>query len=259
MSTSKLVSLAAAALILPCLLPGPCAAKKSEAQSRQAPTEAKPSPGTALPLTPPTTGPITVESVFERLSEFDAKMTSLALSFRQTVRLEEGGAPQSKQGTLVFLKPKRLRLEYLRPEPQTVVSDGRTFWVWRKWINQVIESSFDDWRKNDPALEGLLNFGDYASLLRRYDVAVGHAAAAGADGHRVFRLDLRPKAKDAAFVLALTMSTRDYFPYEARLTAAGAVVESVFADVRFNPDLSRSVFDFTPPKDADVFRYPTGH
>ncbi|MBI5881903.1 MAG: outer membrane lipoprotein carrier protein LolA [Elusimicrobia bacterium] len=253
--------LASAVLIAASVLPCPGWAKKPSPPAPAVGTETsapRPSPGTAMPLLPPTTAPITVESVFERLAEFDAKMTSLALSFRQSVRLEEGGAPQTKEGSLVFLKPKRLRLEYLRPEPQTVVSDGRTFWVWRKWINQVIESSFEDWRRNDPALEGLLNFGNYASLLKRYDVSVASVSARGADGHRSFRLDLRPKAKDAGFVLSLTLSTKDYFPYDARLTASGAVVESAFTDVRFNPDLSRSLFDFTPPKDADVFRYPNG-
>ncbi|MBI5622844.1 MAG: outer membrane lipoprotein carrier protein LolA [Elusimicrobia bacterium] len=258
MDRPRSLALAACGMSLALALPAASWAKKPSDAAKPK-TEARPSEGSSLPLLPPTTAPITVGSVFERLAEFDAKMTSLTLSFKQTVRLEEGGAAQSKDGTLRFLKPRRLKLEYLRPEPQTVVSDGRTFWVWRKWINQVIESSFEDWRKNDPALEGLLNFGNYASLLKRYDVTVGKVAEPDAAGHRTFRLDLRPKAKDADFVLALTMSTKDYFPYSARLTAAGAVVESEFSEVRFNPDLSRSQFDFIPPKDADVFRYPTGN
>ncbi|MBI4678843.1 MAG: outer membrane lipoprotein carrier protein LolA [Elusimicrobia bacterium] len=235
----------------------PAWAKQTPKPAKDGAEAPKPSPGVDIPLLPPTTTPITVDSVFARLAEFDAKMASLTLSFRQSIRLEEGSAIQTKDGNLSFLKPRRLRLEYLRPEPQTVVSDGRMFWVWRKWINQVIESTFEDWRKNDPALEGLLNFGDYAGLLKRYDASVGGVSAPGSDGHRTFRLELRPKAKDAQFLLTLTMSTKDYFPYEARLVAAGALVESTFERVRFNPDLSRSLFDFTPPRDADVFRYPS--
>ncbi|MBI4679271.1 MAG: outer membrane lipoprotein carrier protein LolA, partial [Elusimicrobia bacterium] len=147
-----------AVVLMPLAFPAPALAKKAPGTkpAQEAKGAPRPSPGTEIPMLAPTTAPITVDSVFARLAEFDAKMQSLTLSFSQSIRLEEGGAVQTKGGTLAFLKPKRLRLEYLRPEPQTIVSDGRMFWVWRKWINQVIESTFEDWRKNDPALEGLL-------------------------------------------------------------------------------------------------------
>lgn len=250
----RVLSLAVAATLA---LPG-AARAKTAAKPPEKPAVANPAAtGTDLPLFEPTTAPITVAGVFERLKEVDDRMGSLTLTYRQTIRLEESASPQSKECELTFLKPKKLRIEYLKPEPQTVVSDGAKFWVWRKWSNQVIESSAADWRKAEPALEGLLNFGAYAELRRNYDVSVATVAPAGPDRHRAFSLELRPKAKDAGFVLVLKMSTKNYFPLSARLTAAGASVITEFDKTRFNPDVPKSLFDFTPPKGADVFHYPS--
>ncbi|OGS42386.1 MAG: hypothetical protein A2506_08480 [Elusimicrobia bacterium RIFOXYD12_FULL_66_9] len=189
-------------------------------------------------------------------------MKSLEASFRQFVRLDGSDTVQAVEGNVLFLKPDLLRMTQRLPERQTVVSDGTWLWVYRESTNQVIQTRLDSWRKSEPLANGLLDFGRSADLLKRYASAVSTVSAPGADGHRTFAVTLTPRSKDrksgdADFALTLKASTRDFFPYDARLRVGHAAIHSIFEAVRLNPELPAETFRFTPPPSADVFQTPS--
>ncbi len=248
-----LAGAAACLLAAPGAAAGPAAAPPKKPRPA-AKTSISTAAATGLPLLSPPTFPITAEAVLGRLQELDAKLKGLSATFRQSVRLEEAGTVNSVEGTLDFSKPSRLRVEHRLPEPQTVVTDGKALWVWRSATRQAIQSSLQQWLKSEPWLEGLMHFGGYGRLSERYAITVSTISAPGDDGHRRVELELKPRARGSDFTLTLALSTRDYFPSEARLRAGEMVVHSRFEGVRFNPVLADSLFQFTPPPDADVFR-----
>ncbi len=250
------LTLPAAALGAPKTAPAaPKSEKKSAKRKKEAPAlpAPKPEPGSAMVQYAPSSGPITVPLVLERFEDFDRRMTSLTAKFRQTVRLEESGGIQNVEGEVEFLKPSRLRLERLRPERQTIVSDGNLLWAYNRDNNQVIKTSFSQWKQSEPLAQGLLDFGNYGGLIKRYDVAVSTVGAPDRDGHRVFELRLKPRDKTAEFLLDLILSTRDYFPYEARMKVGQISISSRFDAVRLNAGLEEARFRFLPPAGADVF------
>ena len=210
---------------------------------------------TAMPLLPAPTQAITVPLIVERFEGLDQSMKSLSADFRQTVRWEQTGMSQSVVGTLEFRKPDLLRLQHKQPEAQTLVSDGTWLWIYRESTNQAIKTSFSEWKKSEPMAQGLLDFGNYAGLLRTYDVSIATMSAPGPDGHRSLTLSLKPHntASGKDFRLYLTMSTRDFFPADTELRAGGAVVASHFSNIRYNSILPDTRFQFTPPPGADVF------
>lgn len=203
------------------------------------------------------TAPLTVEYVAKRFAEVDASMKTLKTDFRQFVRLEGSDTVQTVEGAVAFSKPDLMRLTHRIPEPQTVVSDGAYLWVYRNSTNQVIQTRLDSWRKSEPLAQGLLDFGQSADLVARYDTKVSSVSSPGADGHREFTLTLVPKAKGGEeFLLTLKSSTRDFFPREATLKVGRASIRSLFENVRLNPELPAETFQFTPPADADLFKSP---
>jgi len=223
---------------------------------------AKNSVGTELDVYMVSTTPITLDLVSARFSEVDARMRSLKASFRQFVRMDGSDTVQSVEGEVLFLKPDLLRMTQRLPERQAVVSDGTWLWVHRESTNQVIKTRLADWRKSEPLAKGLLDFGRSADLLKRYAAAISTVSAPGADGHRTFAVKLTPrpqdrKSGDADFELTLKASTRDFFPYDARLRVGHAAIHSVFEAVRLNPELPAETFRFTPPPGADVFQTPS--
>lgn len=209
-----------------------------------------------LPEHPASDAPVTVAGIIARLEEFEKKMTSLSADFRQTVRMEQSASAQTISGTVKYRRANRLRVEHLKPERQTVVCDGKKLWVWRHETNQVIETSLEDWRKSEPLAKGLLDFGDYADMLKRYDVSIATVSAPDARGHRMVSLLLLPKDAKAGFQLKLRLSTRDYFPADAELRAGQVRIESHFDKIKFNPETAAGDFKFTPPAGADIFHKP---
>lgn len=245
---------AAAALLL--LLPlGAAAAAPASREARPAKVEAS-SAAYGLPLLPAPTQPISVPLVLERFQALDQSLTSLTCDFRQFVRWDQSGTTQEVEGTLEYQKPEKLHIEHRVPERQTIVSDGAILWIWRRSTDQVIETRLSDWKKSEPLAQGLLDFGKYADMLRRYDVTVASVAAAPEDGpgQKRFSLVLRPKDKPKEFSLTLTMSTKDFFPADTELRVGDVSVHSVFSKIRYNPAIAPARFEFKPPPGADVFQ-----
>lgn len=244
----------------------PASAKPKKEPSKPSSVDSKPSvavstkaAGNELPSYAPPTQPLTLESIAAKFAETDAAIVSLKTGFRQFVRLEGSDTVQTVEGDVLFKKPDLIRLTHKIPEPQTVVSDGTWLWVHRESTNQVIKTKLEAWRKSEPLAQGLLDFGKSADLLQRYKAALSTVSAPGADGHRSFILDLKPKEKtksDADFTLTLKATTKDYFPADATLRVGKASIRSVFEGARLNPELPDETFKFAPPITADLFTTP---
>ncbi len=237
------------------LLPSLVAAAPAKKKSTPRPLVAKDTETYSLPLYPPTTAPITVPLVIERFTEFDGKLKSMTCEFSQAVRWEQSGVAQNVEGSLEYRKPELIHIEQKQPEPQTMVSDGAWLWIWRKSTNQVIQTKLEDWKRSEPLAQGLLDFGNYADMLRKYDVSISTIGAPDAGGYRELELALRPKerSKSGEFVLRLRLTTKDFFPDETNLEAGQVVVRSSFKNIRYNPPIKDERFQFTPPAGADVF------
>ncbi len=205
-------------------------------------------------LLAPPTAPITLDLIIRRLEESDIKLTTLAADFRQVVHWDESGVSQAVEGSLKFHKPNLLRIEHRLPESQIIVADGLWLWIWRRGENQVVQTRLEEWKKSEPVAQGLLDFGNYAQLLKNYTVAIATISAPQADGHRSLEVTLHPKDTPEQFSLTLKMSTRDYFPSQTELRVGQVRVSSLFSHLRYNPAILDSDFKFTPPPDADVFQ-----
>ncbi|MFA6003123.1 MAG: outer membrane lipoprotein carrier protein LolA [Elusimicrobiota bacterium] len=233
---------------------------------------AEPAAASPLPLYPPTTGEITVDAVVARFERFDRDMRALSAGFRQSVHSADTGQTQSLEGRFDYRKKDLMRIEHIRPDKQTLVCDGAKVWVWRPADGQVIRSRLADWKLSQPLAQGLLDFGNYADLLKRYEVSIGTVSSADPEGHRTIALRLKPKPAPAGkaspqggalsgsegsdFILTLRLSTRDYFPAESELRVGAVSARTVFEGIRFNPDLPESLFTFTPPLGADILDFP---
>lgn len=159
--------------------------------------------------------------------------------------MADAGMAQRVEGRLEFAKPSRLRVEHSQPQRQTFVTDGVKIWVYRVDQNQVIESTLADWKKSDPLLNNLLDFGGYSKMLETYNVAYDTAS---------LQATLTPKGKVAQpFSLKLRLSGPSYFPMETELDVGATQVRTTLSDVRFNPKIPEARFHFVVPPGADVF------
>src|SRR5688500_14804485 len=69
-----------------------------------------------------------------------AKAAGVHARFRQETTLMTVGQDMAASGDCWFAKPGKMRWVYEQPDPQTLVSDGATFWLHQPLRNQVMVS-----------------------------------------------------------------------------------------------------------------------
>ncbi len=195
------------------------------------------------------------------------KIVDFEADFRQESRLATLDRTQRGHGKVaVKFEPAsasrapmaKFRWDYETPEPQQIISDGRTLWVYIPANRQVIESKLDlsETRPDDPVtfLTGLGNLSrdfhiDWA--LDRRDV----------EGNWV--LELRPR-RPTPLIDTLVVTVRHealgdpgaVFPIRSTLLTdpTGNETYIAFAEVRINRGLDAERFRFSIPAGVEVVR-----
>jgi len=141
-----------------------------------------------------------------------------------------------------------MRWDYKPPDPQLVVGDGETLWIYQPDDHQVIKAPLTEaFRANTPVtfLAGL------GRLERDF------AASLEEDRPERWVLRLVPHRDKGLGSLVLVVRKTDAALEEARITdPLGTTTRLLLANERRNVPLDPGLFRFTPPAGVDVIRPP---
>ena len=73
----------------------------------------------------------------QRLNNFFTGVSSLQGTFSQQVFSKKGKLIQSSTGNIFMSRPGKFRWVYETPDPQTIVSNGKTIWIYDEDLEQV--------------------------------------------------------------------------------------------------------------------------
>src|SRR6476646_5246351 len=186
--------------------------------------------------------PVAEASGLAQLRAFlDGTRTSKG-AFKQTVMNSQRRTTQTTSGSFAFARPGKFRWTYDKPFDQLIVGDGVSVWVYDRDLNQVIVRKLDAALGATPAA---LLAGDNA-LERNFTLV------AGGEGDGLEYVNATPKSAESQFT-RIRLGFVDNLPRRMEITDAfGQSTELTFSEVRRNPKLAGDVFQFTPPKGADV-------
>lgn len=175
------------------------------------------------------------------LREFASQVKSARAAFTQTVTSVDGARKKESSGTFEFVRPNRFRFAYDKPFQQLIVADGQKVWLYDADLNQV--------------------------TVRPLSQALGATPAAllaGGALDKEFALESLPAADGLQWVQATPRAPGGSIQW-LRVgfdgsTLAALQIADVFGQrslLRFsalqqNIELPGSLFEFTPPKGADV-------
>jgi outer membrane lipoprotein carrier protein len=184
----------------------------------------------------------------EKLKAFIASTHSAQANFTQVVLDQSGKRIQSASGTMQFVRPGRFRWTYRKPYEQLIVGDGTKFWLYDADLNQVTVKKLDAALGSSPA----------ALLSGSNEIERGFALTEDGSRDGLEWLQAVPKGRgskgpDSSFEKILmafnaqselaAMELNDMFGHKTVLR---------FSAMQRNPKLSAQLFQFTPPKGADV-------
>ena len=178
----------------------------------------------------------------------------LSADFEQVTRFKgaEKTGPKST-GTIEVKKPGKMRWEFATPEKKSMVSDGKTLWMYDGEENQVVVNEFMQQTTSVTGLNFLEGLGD---LKASFDVTMAAAPADATAKDAVF-LSLAPKdAADVQFTnILLAVDRKTGLANEVFLTdPMGSVTRLTFTNLVRNKALPDSRFVFEIPKGAEVIK-----
>ena len=178
----------------------------------------------------------------ETLKTYLRETSSGRAQFSQVVYDRSKRKLQETSGTMQFARPGRIRWAYEKPYEQLIVGDGKKLWVFDKDLNQVTVKGINQAIGGSPA-----------ALL-----------AGSNDIEKDFRLSDAGVQEGLEWVEAVPRGTESTFQ-KVRLGFGKSGLESMeltdgfgqvtivrFTQVERNPKLAPDLFQFTPPKGADV-------
>jgi outer membrane lipoprotein carrier protein len=185
-----------------------------------------------------TAGPAT-----DRLNDFFKSVTSLRAEFHQTVLDANRKEVQSAEGSFVMQRPNKFRWDYRKPYEQLIVADGAKIWVFDRDLEQVTVRKLDEALGNTPAL--LLS--GTSSLETNFKVVELSPTSDGLSW-----VELVPLQSDTAFnALRLGFGARHLQGMEL-VDNFGQTTQLRFTDIKLNPSVRSTEFQFEPPPGVDV-------
>lgn len=196
--------------------------------------------------------PATEQQATQNLVKQLTDLRSLTANFEQTTKVTGKTAPQKKaltaqhlnqifKGVMKVERPGKFFWETSLPSKQTIVTTGKTVWIYDPDLQQAVRQSISDQVANTPAL---LLSGNTSQIMQSYKVTQP-------DQSKTY-YTLVPKAKDSAFQ-NLTLSFDKNVPTLMILNdSLGQTTTVRFSNAIRNAKIPASTFNFTPPKGTDI-------
>jgi len=179
----------------------------------------------------------------DRLNQFFTGLKTLSANFEQSIQNSQLNAVERASGKLWIQRPGKFRWNYDEPYLQEIVSNGDKIWIFDADLEQVTIKKVSKALGNTPAL--LLSNDrpiDESFLIQQID-----------DGLSLSWVELKPKDDEAGFNnirLGFEKSDLKEMLLEDNL---GQTTRLIFSQLKRNDTLSSELFQFVPPKNADVF------
>lgn len=168
---------------------------------------------------------------------------SFSADFKQVLINEAGNPAQTSFGVFYLQRPGKFRWNYQKPFKQEIVSNSGKVWFYDTDLEQVTVKKVDESLGSTPAL---LLSGE-VSLEKNYTME-----GQGSDGEMQW-VKLIPKSQDSAFKYVLIGLEKGTLAGMELSDNFGQLTRIYFSNVIINAPLKSTLFEFKPPKGADVF------
>lgn len=181
-------------------------------------------------------------------------MRSLSANFEQTTKATSGNTPakskgltaqhmnQTFKGVMKVERPGKFFWETSSPSKQTIATTGKTVWIYDPDLQQAVRQNLDDQVANTPAL---LLSGNTNQIMQSYRVTQP-------DQNKTY-YTLYPKNNEGAFQsLTISFGANKAPSLMILQDSLGQTTYVRFNNVKLNPSIAASTFNFTPPKGTDI-------
>ena len=169
-----------------------------------------------------------------------------SVAFFQESMLKAMQISDTAEGRLTVKKPGKMRWEYILPDPQTIMTDGKSMWIHRPADNQVMVG-------RAPAFFGDGKGAGFLSDIRQVRKSFRVEALPSRENNH-YRLKLTPKqpTPDIAEIFLSVAKASFQVDQVGTLNAYGDETKISLNNYKFNLDPDEELFSFVIPDGIDV-------
>jgi outer membrane lipoprotein carrier protein len=178
----------------------------------------------------------------DTLKSYLRETSSASARFTQVVYDRNNRKLQETSGTMQFSRPGRIRWAYEKPYEQLIVGDGAKLWVYDKDLNQVTVKAIGQAIGGSPA----------ALLAGSNEIEKDFRVLPSGMRDGLDWLEAEPRSAESTFQKVRMGFGPAGLEAMELLDGFGQLTVVRFSGIERNPKLAPDLFQFTPPKGADV-------
>ncbi len=186
---------------------------------------------------------LAAETPIAQLKAFLKASASFSADFKQVTLNKAGQASQTSTGEFFLKRPGRFRWNYQKPFVQEIVSNSGKVWFYDADLEQVTVKQLDDSLGSTPAL----------LLTGQVDIDQKFVLEEQGKEDDLHWIRLSPKNEESGFKYILIGLNDGQLGGMELSDNFGQLTRIYFSNIKLNPVLSDTLFDFKAPKNVDVF------
>lgn len=197
------------------------------------------------------------QEIIEKIQAFDNKLGSFTADFQEIRKFAYDPEEEVFSGKLYFLKPSRVRRDYLSPSKREEVFTEEKAWIYLPKIKQVQLMNFKGKKKIASLPIGLR--GPTEDLEKNYDIKISESE--GEKDGQLYLMELIPQEGTEASVyydyIHLWLRDGKWIPAEKieLKEITGDITVLQLSNIVINPKLSSKLFKFNFPSDIEIVDY----
>jgi len=205
-------------------------------------------PISAFAADPPKNGsPLSLEDVMAGV-EKRYSATGFSASFKQNSTIKAMDITDSASGNLTVKRPGKMRWEYEQPESQTIITDGKTLWVYKPEDHQVMMGSYPAFFGDG---KGASFLSDMKLIREKFNIALESVTD---NGNPILKLIPQKKEVDISKVyLLISHKTFDILQITTYNTDEDET-QIMLSDTRFHHQIDDRLFQFDIQDNIDVLQ-----
>lgn len=201
---------------------------------------------TPAPSKPPAKGELTVMEVSQKVEEAQDAAKDVQMDLDMDMKDSLSGATQKLKGKIEIKSPDWVYVHYTQPTEQFLYVSGSLAQMYQPAQKMVYQQHNGKGQNTEPVYVGV------GKELKKY-IAISKVTIVKNSGDEVQMKFIPLSPEDSGFdQMKVYIHKKDWWPYQMEMETPSMTTKAVFSHFAFNQGLPDSLFQFTPPKGAQV-------
>jgi outer membrane lipoprotein carrier protein len=194
-------------------------------------------------------------AIAEKLQATYVEAKTLSADFKQTTALQLSSRVKHGSGSMVFLKPGHMRWDYMEPDIQVLVSDGKTMSMYFEKSKQMIITDAKELLQSDVTYSFFAGKGD---INKDFEVLESGLPSSNTDESHLIKLVPRRSHSQVAYMHAW-ISKQSFLINRLQIVDHfDTVTDLHFSNILINGDkynkrpIDNDLFSFLPPAGTEI-------